>query len=110
MSQALERVRQVARQRKKEKFTALLHHVGVDLLGGRRRRLGWPAMAVVPPKIPPPGASSLAPVPTIAAAKKIRAAHKASQLQFFGRHAHLAQPKAFAAYLAPLRKIEWTST
>ena len=33
MSQALERVRQVARQRKKEKFTALLHHVSIDLLG-----------------------------------------------------------------------------
>ena len=33
MSQALERVRQAARQRKKEKFSALLHHVSVDLLG-----------------------------------------------------------------------------
>ena len=33
VSQALERVRQAARQRKKEKFTALLHHVSVDLLG-----------------------------------------------------------------------------
>src|SRR5436190_15707739 len=33
VSQALERVRQVARQRKKEKFTALLHHVSIDLLG-----------------------------------------------------------------------------
>ena len=33
MSQALERIRQAARQRKKEKFTALLHHVSVDLLG-----------------------------------------------------------------------------
>ena len=33
VSQALERVRQAARQRKKEKFTALLHHVNVDLLG-----------------------------------------------------------------------------
>jgi group II intron reverse transcriptase/maturase len=32
VSQALERVRQAARQRKKEKFTALLHHVDVDLL------------------------------------------------------------------------------
>ena len=32
VSQGLERVRQVARQRKKEKFTALLHHVTVDLL------------------------------------------------------------------------------
>jgi RNA-directed DNA polymerase len=30
--QALDRVRQAARQRKKEKFTALLHHVGADLL------------------------------------------------------------------------------
>ena len=32
VTQALERVRQAARQRKKEKFTALLHHVSVDLL------------------------------------------------------------------------------
>jgi len=32
VSQGLERVRQVARQRKKEKFTALLHHVTTDLL------------------------------------------------------------------------------
>ena len=32
VSQALDRVRQAARQRKKEKFTALLHHVDVDLL------------------------------------------------------------------------------
>ena len=39
--------------------------------------------------------------------QKLRAAHKADQLQFFGQHAHLAEPKAFAAYLAPLRKIEW---
>ena len=32
VSQGLERVRQAARQRKKEKFTALLHHVTVELL------------------------------------------------------------------------------
>jgi RNA-directed DNA polymerase len=33
VSQALERIRQVAKQRKKEeKFTALLHHVSIDLL------------------------------------------------------------------------------
>ena len=32
VSQALERIRQVAKQRKKEKFTSLLHHVSVDLL------------------------------------------------------------------------------
>jgi hypothetical protein len=39
--------------------------------------------------------------------QKLRAAHKANQLRFFGRYAHLAKPRAFAAYLAPLRKIEW---
>ena len=32
VSHGLDRVRQAARQRKKEKFTALLHHVNVDLL------------------------------------------------------------------------------
>ena len=32
MSRALERVRNVARQRKKERFTTLFHHITVDLL------------------------------------------------------------------------------
>ena len=32
MTQALDRVRQAARQRKKERFTALLHHVNPDTL------------------------------------------------------------------------------
>src|SRR5215470_8628654 len=32
VTQALERVRQAARQRKKERFTALLHHISVDCL------------------------------------------------------------------------------
>jgi RNA-directed DNA polymerase len=32
VSQALERIRQVARERKKEKFTALFHHLSTDLL------------------------------------------------------------------------------
>jgi len=36
---------------------------------------------------------------------KLAAAHQ--QLQFFGNHAPLANARAFAAYLAPLRKIEW---
>ena len=31
MSQALDRVRQAAKQRKKEKFTSLFHHLSVDL-------------------------------------------------------------------------------
>jgi RNA-directed DNA polymerase len=32
VSQALERIRKVARERKKEKFTALFHHISVELL------------------------------------------------------------------------------
>jgi len=32
VSQALERVRQVARQRKKERFTALFHHLSIPML------------------------------------------------------------------------------
>ena len=32
VSQALERIRKVAKERKKEKFTALFHHINVDLL------------------------------------------------------------------------------
>jgi RNA-directed DNA polymerase len=32
VSQALERIRKVARERNKEKFTALLHHINIDLL------------------------------------------------------------------------------
>jgi hypothetical protein len=35
------------------------------------------------------------------------AAHEASALKFFGAHAPLAERKAFVAFLAPLRKIEW---
>ena len=32
VSQALERIRRTARERKKEKFTALLHHISTDHL------------------------------------------------------------------------------
>jgi Putative transposase len=39
--------------------------------------------------------------------QKLAAAHEAGQLQFFGQHAHLANRKAFAASLAPLRKRKW---
>jgi hypothetical protein len=38
---------------------------------------------------------------------KLLAAHKAGRLTFFGQHAHLAERKALAAYLAPLRRIKW---
>ncbi|HSP49424.1 MAG TPA: IS91 family transposase [Pseudolabrys sp.] len=38
---------------------------------------------------------------------KLLAAHRAGRLAFFGPHAHLADRRAFAAYLAPLRRITW---
>jgi hypothetical protein len=39
--------------------------------------------------------------------EQLTAAHEAGRLRFFGDHAPLVEPRAFAAYLAPLRKIEW---
>jgi putative transposase/transposase-like zinc-binding protein len=39
--------------------------------------------------------------------EKLLAAHQAGRLTFFGNHTPLADARAFAAYLAPLRKIEW---
>jgi Putative transposase/Transposase zinc-binding domain len=38
---------------------------------------------------------------------KLLAAHQAGQLQFFNQYAHLAERKAFARYLAPLRSRKW---
>jgi hypothetical protein len=39
--------------------------------------------------------------------EQLAAAHAAGRLHFFGAHAPLADRHAFAAYLAPLRKVEW---
>ncbi len=39
--------------------------------------------------------------------EKLFAAHRTNRLKFFGDHAALADPQAFAAYLAPLRRTEW---
>jgi len=39
--------------------------------------------------------------------ERLVAAHNAGRLHFFGAHAPLTDRRAFAAYLAPLRKIEW---
>ena len=39
--------------------------------------------------------------------EKLLAAHQAGRLQFFGDHTALAAPEAFAAYLAPLKKLKW---
>jgi len=39
--------------------------------------------------------------------EKLKAAHAAGRLNFFGNHAPLAATQAFAAYLTPLRRSEW---
>jgi Transposase zinc-binding domain/Putative transposase len=39
--------------------------------------------------------------------EKLAAARKAGKLTFFGDHAHLADERAFAAFLAPLEKRRW---
>jgi Putative transposase/Transposase zinc-binding domain len=39
--------------------------------------------------------------------EKHTAAHSAGELQFFSKHAALANARAFAAYLAPLRNSKW---
>jgi len=39
--------------------------------------------------------------------EKLIAAHTAGKLTFFGAHAHLADTKAFAAFLAPLKRTRW---
>src|SRR5271169_1122340 len=39
--------------------------------------------------------------------EKLTAAHGAGALQFFSKHAALANARAFAAYLAPLRNSKW---
>ena len=39
--------------------------------------------------------------------EKLTVAHAAGKLFFFGAHAHLADQKAFAAFLAPLKRTRW---
>ena len=38
---------------------------------------------------------------------KLAVAHRAGELQFFGKHASLTNTRAFTAYLAPLRNKDW---
>jgi hypothetical protein len=39
----------------------------------------------------------------------LMAAHRAGRLRFFGNHAGLADPAAFAAFITSLRKSEWVA-
>jgi hypothetical protein len=54
----------------------------------------------------PAGAGSLKAVPAVDA-HQAGGGTRGGQLQFFGAHAHLTAAKAFAAFLAPLRKTRW---
>ena len=57
-------------------------------------------------QLPPAGVRSLEAVPPVDAGEAL-AAHEAGRLQFLGSHAYLADAKAFAVFLAPLRKKRW---
>ena len=39
--------------------------------------------------------------------EKLAVAHETERLKFFAEHAGLAEPAAFATFLAPMRKSEW---
>jgi hypothetical protein len=39
--------------------------------------------------------------------ERLLAMHQGSRLKFFGNHSALTDPRAFATYLAPLRRTEW---
>jgi hypothetical protein len=39
--------------------------------------------------------------------EKLATAHEAGKLAFFGEHVHLTDAKAFAAFLAPLKRTKW---
>ncbi|MCP4128484.1 MAG: IS91 family transposase [Gammaproteobacteria bacterium] len=39
--------------------------------------------------------------------EKLSTVHQSGKLEFYGQHAGLADPKAFASFLAPHRKTEW---
>jgi hypothetical protein len=60
----------------------------------------------LPPRVLPAGAGSLPPVPAPVPRGAGGPAHGGAA-PFFGDLAGLADPAAFAAYLAPLRKAEW---
>ena len=85
----------------------MTHHPHVHMIvpgGGifaRRLTLG-----VVPAPLLPACTGILQPVPWADACEAPRRA-QGRPAQILGQHAHLAERKAFAAYLAPLRKRKW---
>jgi hypothetical protein len=87
--------------------SALVHHPHVHMIvpGGGISLDGQRWIACRP--------QYLMPIPVLAMLfrrlflEKLLAAHAEGRLGFFGDLANLADPKAFAAYLAPTRKVRW---
>ena len=88
--------------------STMTHHPHVHMIvPGGGISLDGSRWVSVPAPLLPACTGILQPVPWADAWRSSLAAHKAGQLKFFGQHAHLAERKAFAAYLAPLRKRKW---
>ena len=74
---------------------------------GRRLSLDGERWISSPARLLPAGARALAPVPAAVPDRCSSRRTRPDRLTFFGDHAALAEPRAFAAFLAPLRKTEW---
>src|SRR5207344_3004543 len=74
---------------------------------GWRHLSGRDALGRLPAQLPSRRGGSLSCLFRRLVLEKLAAAHCAGELQFFGKHMALTNPKAFAAYLAPLRNKDW---
>ena len=73
----------------------------------RRRVLArWKELGLLPAAVLAGSGRAVRIVPRIVP-HKLRAAYRAGELQFFGKHTRLIDPRAFAAYLAPLWNKKW---
>ncbi len=78
----------------------------IIVLRGGSFPLDGPRWVRLQPHLPPRLGVPPGPVPR-ARPEKLAAAHCAGELQFFGKYMALTNPKAFAAYLAPLHNKDW---
>jgi len=86
--------------------SALTHHRMCTWWCRRRLVAGRIEVDRVPPALLPDRGGSLRLFRRLLL-EMLVAAHDAGCLQFFGTHARLADKAAFAAYLRPLRQIDW---
>ena len=87
--------------------SAMTHHPHVHMIvPGGGISLDGTALGVVPPELLSAGAGALAPVPPTVPGDAPRR-HQAGRLAVLRRPRPPRRARAFAAFLAPLRKIEW---